>query len=343
MKKINFGIIGFGNIGKRHKQRIDENEYANVIAICDIKEDELGEINEKSIFRTTNYKELLEIPEIDVVTIATPNGYHAQMSIDAMNAGKNVVCEKPMALTSADANNMISVSQQSQKELFIVKQNRFNPPVNKVRELLQNGQLGKPYFVSVNCFWNRNEDYYLNSDWKGKLFLDGGTLFTQFIHFIDIVYNLLGDFNSVFAKSRNYNHPYIEFEDTGVMLFELTNGVLGSLDFTICSYDKNLEGSITIFTEKGTVKIGGQYLNTIEYHNIKDVDSIKLEKGNKPNDYGTYKGSMSNHDHVIANVVNTLNGVDMVATTAFEGMKTIKIVEAAYQSIRTGLEVKIHN
>lgn len=341
MKQVNFGIIGFGNIGKRHKQRIDENPNARLVAVCDIKQQELDKINEADIIKVTNYHELVNLPDVDVVTIATPNGLHGVHAIDAMNAGKHVVVEKPMALTTVEANKMISISQLNNRILFIVKQNRYNPPVKKVRELLSDGKIGKPYFVSVNCFWNRNENYYKASDWKGKKFLDGGTLFTQFSHFIDIVYNLLGDFKSVYAKGKNFDHPYIEFEDTGVVLFEMANGMLGSLDYTTCSFGENMEGSITIFGQKGTVKIGGQYINTLDYVKLEDDIHIELEKGNTSNDYGTYRGSMSNHDHVISNVVNTLNGRDNVATTGYEGMKIVHVIECIYQSMKTGYEVKI--
>ena len=343
MKTVKFGIIGFGNIGKRHLQRIQENNNSICIAICDIKQKKLDEITDSSIKKFLNYKDLLKEKEIDVVTVATPNGLHSQMTIDALENNKDVVCEKPMALTTEAAKFMISYAQRHNRKLFIVKQNRFNPPVKKIRELINSGKLGRIYMVSVNCFWNRNDEYYKASDWKGTKYLDGGTLFTQFSHFIDIVYNLLGDFSSVYAKGKNYNHPEVQFEDTGVVLFELANGALGSLDYTTCSYNQNFEGSISIFGEKGTVKIGGQFLNTLEYYVVEGIEKIVIEKGNKPNDYGTYKGSMSNHDHVISNVVNTINGLDTVATSGHEGMKITQIIECMYESMKTGKEVKIHS
>ena len=341
MKKTNFAIIGFGSIGKRHKQRIEENQDANLFGVCDIKYSEIEKINNQNLIKTLDYKELLTFKEIDVVCVTSPNGLHASMSIDSLNAGKHVVCEKPMALSVLDCNKMILAAERNNRKLFIVKQNRFNPPVIKVRELLQSNILGRIFSVNVNCFWNRNEAYYRNSDWKGTKKLDGGTLYTQFSHFIDIVYNLFGDFSSVYAKGVNSNHPYIEFEDTGAVLFELACGALGTINYSTCAHKRNFEGSITIFAENGTIKIGGEYLNTIEYFNIIGIDEIILPQGNQSNDYGFYKGSMSNHDHIIANVVNTLNGKEVVATSAFEGMKIVQIIETIYESMKSEKRLKI--
>ena len=207
MKSVRFGIIGFGNIGKRHLQRVMENPLSKCIAVCDINTRELKRIEDNNILQFLNYKDLLSLKDVDVVIIATPNGLHSQMTIDALQAGKDVVCEKPMALTTSSAESMIEYAQKNNRKLFIVKQNRFNPPIKKVRELIELGKLGRIFMISVNCFWNRNDEYYRSSDWKGTKYLDGGTLFTQFSHFIDIIYNLLGDFSWVFAKGKNFNHP----------------------------------------------------------------------------------------------------------------------------------------
>jgi len=168
MEKIKFGIIGYGSIGKRHWQRIEENEQTEIKAVCDIKEHELAQFKNTEIFTTTNYQDLLALDEVDVVCVTTPNYLHASITIDALNAKKHVVCEKPMALTVLDCNKMILAAQKNMKRLFVVKQNRFNPPVMKVKELLEQGKLGQVHFVVVNCFWNRNKNYYVNSDWKGK-------------------------------------------------------------------------------------------------------------------------------------------------------------------------------
>ena len=341
MKKIRFGIIGYGHIGKRHAQRILENEQAELIAVCDNKEHEMEEAP-SGVFKTTDHNELLQIEKIDVVCVATPNYLHAPMSVDSLNKGKHVLCEKPMALNVLDTNKMILAAQRNKRELFVVKQNRFNPPIQKTKELLEKNALGDILFFVINCFWNRNADYYLNSDWKGSKEKYGGTLFTQFSHFIDIAYFLFGDFVSVQAIGENMNHAdTIEFEDTGVINFELANGSLGSLNYTTCSYKQNLEGSISIFGTKGTMKIGGQYLNVLDYYNIEDVTIKNLEPGNPSNDYGFYQGSMSNHDISIANVINTINGKEVIATSAFEGMKVVQLIESAYESMISGKKIRI--
>ncbi len=282
----------------------------------------------------TDYRKMLKNPQVEIVCVAAPNYLHKKITIDALKAHKHVICEKPMTLKTLDANEMILASQKSQGYLFIVKQNRFNPPVVKVKQWLEKKKLGKIGLVVVNCFWNRNDQYYLASTWKGKKKLDGGTLFTQFSHFVDIVYYLLGDIVSVSAWGINFNHRgLIEFEDTGVINFKLANQALGSLSYTTSSYQQNMEGSITIFGSKGTVKIGGQYLNSLDYYQVKGVKKVLLAKGNTANNYGTYQGSMSNHDQIISNVIDTLNHRARISTSGFEGMKVVQIIEAIYKSM----------
>jgi predicted dehydrogenase len=214
-----------------------------------------------------------------------------------------------------------------------VKQNRFNPPIIKVKQLLDEGVLGKVFSVQVNCFWNREAAYYKESDWKGTKELDGGILFTQFSHFIDILYWFCGEIKTVNAFTANYKHPdVINFEDTGVAVLNFENGTLGTIHFTINAYEKNIEGSITVFAENGSVKIGGQYLNTIEFQNIKG-NTIELPPGMATaNDYGTYHGSMSNHDKVYDNFIGAINNTAALSTNSFEGMKTVEMIEKIYES-----------
>ena len=272
--------------------------------------------------------------EISVVSVCTPNGLHATHSIQSLNAGKNVLCEKPMAIDVTDCGEMIKAAERNNKRLFVIKQNRFNPPVAAVKELIDNNKLGKIYSVQLNCFWNRNEDYYKNS-WKGTRELDGGTLYTQFSHFIDLLYWLIGDVKKAYALTANFGHEgIIEFEDTGVVALQFYNGVLGTINYTVNSYAKNMEGSITIFGEKGTVKIGGQYLNELEYQSIEGIIIKDLPAGNKPNNYGTYMGSMSNHDKVYANLVDVINNGASIVTNLFEGLKTVEIIDKIYQSAK---------
>ena len=212
----------------------------------------------------------------------------------------------------------------------MVKQNRYNPPVAFLKDLIVKGKLGKIYSFQINCFWNRPAAYY--TDWKGRKELDGGTLFTQFSHFIDLLYWLLGDVAAVKTITRNFAHPSIEFEDTGIVAFEMQSGAIGSLNYTVNSFEKNMEGSFTVFAENGTVKIGGQYLNELEYCNVAGVEKPDLPIGNPANGYGFYQGSMSNHDKVYENLIKALADDKHEFASAEDGLKTVEIIQKIYDS-----------
>ena len=329
---LHFAIIGCGRIAQRHAEHI--NNKAILSAVCDIvpgKADALAQNYQAKAFY--NVGEMLGAETaIDIVSICSPNGLHSLHSIEALNAGKHVLCEKPMALTAGDCGRMIQAAEKNNKRLFAIKQNRYNPPVAAVKKLIDEGRLGKIYSVQLNCFWNRNEDYYKNS-WKGTMDLDGGTLYTQFSHFVDLLYWLIGDVKEVKAMMENFHHKGImEFEDTGVVLLRFVNDAIGTINYTVNSFQKNMEGSLTVFGEKGTVKIGGQYLNELEYQQIEDYKIENLPEGNKPNNYGNYVGSMSNHDLVYDNVIEVLEKGGTITTSAFEGLKTVEIIQKIYSS-----------
>lgn len=333
--KIKFGIIGCGRIAERHAEHICKQ--GELIAVCDIKQERLDFFKERFDCKTyINLDELLaEEKDIDVIAICTPNSLHSEHSIKALRNGFHVLCEKPMATSVVDAEKMINESLNANKRLFIVKQNRFNPPVQAVKNAIENEEFGKIYSVQLNCFWNRNPNYYLSSDWKGTLNLDGGTLFTQFSHFIDLLYYFFGDISDAKGFSSNFDHQdTIEFEDTGMVAIKFYNNILGTINYTVNSYAKNMEGSISIFGEKGTVKIGGQYLNELEYQNFSDFEISNLPAGNPPNNYGEYKGSMSNHDKVYENVIDVLQNKGVIATNGFEGLKTVEMIHKIYKAIR---------
>ena len=332
VKKVNFGIIGCGRIAQRHAEHIIN--YGNLIAVCDKEFNKAEELGKR--FKTAMYDNIDDLlnteKEIDVISICSPNGLHAEQTIKALNAGFHVLCEKPMAINVHDCGEMIKAAERNNRRLFAIKQNRFNPPVVAVKEAIDKGIFGKIYSIQLSCFWNRNVDYYKNS-WKGTKDLDGGTLFTQFSHFIDLLYWIVGDIKQVYALTANFAHKgIIDFEDTGVVAFEFYNGALGTINYTVNSYEKNMEGSLTIFAEKGTVKIGGQYLNELEYQNIEGFEFQDLPKGNGANNYGHYQGSMSNHDKVYENLVSVLNNGSAISTNSFEGLKIVEIIDKIYQS-----------
>lgn len=331
-QKLNFSIIGCGRIARRHAAII--HQLGKLVAVCDTevsKADSLAKQYNCPAY--TDDKEMLaKHPDTDVVVICTPNGLHAAHSIAALKAGFHVLCEKPMAINVHDCGQMINIADKMNKRLFIVKQNRFNPPVMAVKRALDEGRLGKLYSIELNCFWNRDDAYYKNSDWKGTMKLDGGTLFTQFSHFIDLLYWMIGDVKKVHAVLHNYHHQgIIEFEDTGVATLEFEGGVIGTLNYSVNAHSKNMEGSLSIFGEQGTVKIGGQYLNELEYQDIEGYEIKGLPAGNPPNNYGHYTGSMSNHDRVYENLIDVLQNGGTVATSGFEGMKTVEIIEKIYE------------
>ncbi len=332
--KLKFAVVGCGRIGKRHIEQI--RKLGNLVAVCDNDISVFNDLDEKENLHI--YFSLIELLndhlEIDVISICTPNGLHAQMSIECLNYGYNVLCEKPLALNVIDAGKMLESAEKNNKRLFVVKQNRFNPPVAAVKSLLNNGSLGDIFNFQLNCFWNRNEDYYKNS-WKGTNDLDGGTLFTQFSHFIDLLYWFAGDISQVFGFSDSFVHKKnIEFEDTGVVCLKFKNGALGTINYTVNSFKKNMEGSLTIFGTKGTVKIGGQYLNELEYQSIEGIQIENLPKGNSPNNYGNYVGSMSNHDLVYKNIIDVLENNAPIEASAFDGYMSIQLIEKIYNVIR---------
>lgn len=326
----NFALAGCGKISHRHAQQI--SRVGNVKAVCDIIPERANILAHE--YKATAYYSLEELllseKNLDVVSICTPNGLHAKHSITALEAGINVLCEKPLCIDVIDGNHMISAAKKSGKKLFVVKQNRYNPPVAFLKELVNSNALGKIYSFQINCFWNRPPAYY--TDWKGTKSMDGGTLFTQFSHFVDLLYWLLGDVRIVQSFIKNCAHPAIEFEDTGMILFDMKSGAVGSMNYTVNCFNKNMEGSIAIFAENGTIKIGGEYLNELEYFNVAGMEMPVLPKGNPANGYGFYKGSMSNHDKVYENLIKALDGEDHLFASALDGLKTVEIIENIYKA-----------
>lgn len=332
MKKIKFAVIGCGHIGKRHAEMILRNEFAELVALIDNKDKSLLNIDQFDVpFFTSLDDFFLASIDVDVINIATPNGFHAEHSITCLKNKKHVVIEKPIALSTKDAEKLLSIALQFNCQVFAVMQNRFSPPSVWIKDVIDKGILGKINLVQLNCFWNRDDRYYTKDSWHGNLFLDGGTLFTQFSHFIDIMYWLFGDISNISKRLIDFNHSHLtEFEDTGIINFDFINGGIGSLNFSTSVWDSNLESSMIIIGENGSVKIGGQYMDIVEYCHIKDYIMPDLEPTNPGNDYGAYKGSAQNHNYVIENVVQTLNNNSTVSTNALEGMKVVEIIEKIY-------------
>lgn len=327
-----FAIIGCGHIAPRHAENIVA--LGSLSAVCDIipeKADAFAKkYGAKAYYSIDDL--LLHENDIDVVTICTPNGLHAEHSIKSLQAGKHVLCEKPMCITSAAAWQMIETAYFFRRKLFIVKQNRFNPGIVLLKQLIENKELGNISSFAINCFWNRPQQYY-TGEWKGSKELDGGILYTQFSHFIDLLYWLLGDVNHVNAFSSDYlKRKNFEIEDTLIAILKMDSDVIGSFNCTINSHLQNMEGSITVFGEKGSIKIGGQYLNKIEWFEVDGQSKPESTTINSSNDYGFYEGSMSNHHLVYKELVKALNEHDNNMVEAIEAVKTIEIIEKIYKA-----------
>jgi predicted dehydrogenase len=331
--KIRFAVVGLGRIGKRHAAMIRDNPEAELFAVCDVRSPEETGWEFDQIPYYTDFSKMLEtLDDCHVVNICTPNGLHASQAVAALEKRKHVVVEKPMALTRMEGEEIIHKALQVSRHVFTVMQNRYSPPSVWLKEVVNQKRLGQIYFVQLNCFWNRDDRYYRKNDWHGTSELDGGTLFTQFSHFIDILYWLFGDITQIKASFNDFAHQQsTDFEDSGSVMFNFVKGGMGNINFSTAVWERNLESTITIIGEKGTIKVAGQYMNEVVECNIKDYEMPDLPPANPPNDYGNYKGSAANHQYVIDNVIQTLRERTYVTTNALEGLKVVDIIERIYQ------------
>lgn len=311
---------------------INADEGANLIAVADVIDKSSLNLPNSMPYYTSIDKMLSEHPEIDVVNICSPNYFHAPQAIQVLRSGRHVVVEKPLALSTADALQIAQAEKESGKTAFMVMQNRYSPPSKWLKSLMDQKTLGKLYAINVNCFWNRNRDYYADGHWHGTQKYDGGTLFTQFSHYIDILLWLVGPIDIISASFNDYaHHDTTDFEDTGIVQFRTADGAMGNLNYSTAVPLGNLETSIIIIGEKGSVKVAGQYMNEVVHCNIENYTMPELAPSNPPNDYGAYKGSAANHCYVIENVVRTLNNLDQPTTPIADGINVIDTIERIYK------------
>lgn len=342
MKSIRFVVVGCGRIGRKHIEKIRLNPNALLVALVDIKPEEQLNVD----FGCTPYFNSLESffqsgIEADVLNIATPNYLHAAHAVAGMNHGLNVVLEKPVALNLVDAQRIQDAEKTTGKTAFVVMQNRYSPLSVWAKDVVDSGILGQIYMVQVNCYWNRSDRYYLESDWKGNLEKDGGTLFTQYSHFLDIMGWLFGDIQNAQGRFFDYNHQGItDFEDSGTVTFDFIKGGNGVLNFSTSVWHQNMESSLTIIAENGAVKIAGQYMERLEYCHVKNYECPVIAESPRSNDYGYYRGSAGNHGQVIENVVETLNGQTEVSVPLSEGVALVGMIERMYKDRKDLLEQK---
>jgi len=332
MENIRFAVVGFGHIGRRHATIIDQLNGAELVAVIEPNSDQLrSNLLPSGISTFGTLEEFFDSGlEVDVLSICTPNAFHTPYALQAIHNGSHALIEKPMGLHAESCKNLITEADSLGKHVFVVKQNRYSPPVKWMKELVRDDVLGEILQVQINCYWNRDDRYYHGDTWKGSLELDGGVLFTQFSHFIDIMHWVFGDITNI--RSRIYNHTHrvnTEFADSGNAIFEFVNGGAGCIQFTTSTWDKNFESSITVLGSRGTIRVGGQYMNVVEYAHIENYQMPELPETNPPNDYGPFTGSAANHHFVIENVIETLRSGSS-DTNAIEAMTVVDIIERIY-------------
>lgn len=331
---VTFAVVGCGHIGKRHATMIRRHPESKLVGLVDsapLATLGLETFEDVPFFQSMEALLAAAIP-IDVVCICTPNGLHAAQAKKALAAGHHVVCEKPMGLSKHSCESILHTALQHAKQVFCVMQNRYSPPSVWIKEVIQQQLLGEVFMVQLNCYWNRDHRYYTAGGWKGTAEMDGGTLFTQFSHFIDMMYWLFGDIRNIQGRFADFNHQTMtDFEDSGMVHFEFVGGGMGAINYSTAVWNSNLESSMTVIGSKGSVKIGGQYMNKVEVCTIEGYTLPSLPPANPANDYGAYKGSAANHHYIIENVVDSLKKRTTPTTNALEGLKVVEIIERIYR------------
>ena len=353
MKKLRFAVIGCGRIAKKHMEGIANNYIdAELVALCDtvLKHAQnkandyneflkLKDIEKKDIELYQDYIEMIKNEKIDVVTIATESGYHPQIAIDCMNAGIHVIVEKPMALSTTDADNMIETAKKNNRKLCICHQNRFNKPILKLRKAVEDGRFGRIINGTARILWNRDMSYYTQAPWRGTWELDGGTLMNQCIHDIDLLQWMMGgDVDSVYSQCGTFLRE-IEGEDFGAVIIKFKNGSIGIIEGSACVYPKNLEETLSIFGEKGTVCIGGLAVNKVETWRFEDFleneeDILSQQEGDPDSVYGY------GHTPLFKDVIDSIIEGRQPIVSGESGKKAMEIILAAYKSRKTGMPVK---
>jgi UDP-N-acetyl-2-amino-2-deoxyglucuronate dehydrogenase len=339
-KKLNFAIVGCGRIAKRHSDLLGNNQITNssLVAVCDIDENKSKKLGlSYNIPYYINMHEMMQNEDINVVVVLTESGNHASNVVELAKYGKHIVVEKPMALRLSDADAMIKACDSAGIKLFVVKQNRFNVPVLKLKEAIDRARFGKIFLGTIRVRWCRDQRYYDQDEWRGTWAFDGGVLTNQASHHIDLLEWMVGDVESVFARSLTALSK-IETEDTAVVNLKFRNGALGIIEATTATRPKDLEGSISILGESGTVEIGGFAVNEMKVWSFvdetpEDQNILSDYSVNPPNVYGF--GHQEYYEHVVDCIKN--NKKQLV--DGFEGRKSLELINAIYESIETGKEV----
>lgn len=337
---MRFGIIGCGRIAPRHADSLAEIPGVELVQVCDVIENRARYFAEKyGVKYCLDYHEMLANPKIDIINICTPSGLHAAMAVEALKAGKHVIVEKPMAMNIAEADLMISTAKEMNRKLCIVLQNRYNPPMQDFYHAIRDGKIGRVLLGSVTVRWYRPQEYY-NDGWHGTKSMDGGALMNQSIHHIDALQWLVGTpVESVFAYKATLAHQ-MEAEDVGVVALRFGNGALATIEGSTVTYPQNLEASVALFGEKGSLKVGGTALNRKVFWKIMgeiehEKELLTREEVDPPSIYG------ASHQHVIEDMIFAVNEDREPQTNGQEGRKSLLLVTAMYESAQRGIPVFI--
>jgi predicted dehydrogenase len=336
---INFAIVGCGHIARKHIEAINNAENANLLAVCDTNPKVLEEFsNQYNVKGFTNLDEMLRLEELNVVNICTPSGYHAGIAVKTANARKHVIVEKPIALSIEDTDAIIKACEDNQVKLSVVHPNRFRPAMIELRKLMDEQKLGKLSHANATVRWNRNDEYYAQAPWRGTKSLDGGVLMNQAIHNLDLMLWFMGDVEEVYSMSATRLRN-IEAEDVSTGVVKFKNGALGVIEAATTIYPKNLEETLSVFGETGTVKIGGTTANLIEHLNIKSVDedSAELIKDTVKSNPNGKPG----HQCIVEDMVAAIKEDRDPIVTGMDGKKALELVLALYESAETNQPVKL--
>jgi UDP-N-acetyl-2-amino-2-deoxyglucuronate dehydrogenase len=338
-KNFRIALVGCGRISKNHFEAIAQIDGLDLVAVSDLDAERAKRAGEEwKVPYFSSYEKMLAESNANVVTIATPSGLHAEQGIAAADAGKHVVMEKPMAISLTGADALVHACDKARVQLFVVKQNRLNPPIQLLKRAVDRNRFGRVYLANCTVHWARPQEYYDQAPWRGTWEFDGGAFMNQASHYVDLIQWLMGPVESVMAKTATLARR-IETEDTGIAILKFRSGALGTIEVTMLAYPRNLEGSITILGEKGSAKVGGTAVNKIENWEFAEYDDddklVETANTNPPNVYGL------GHQGYYRNVLAVLRGEARADTDGRAGRKSLELILGIYESAKTGREVPL--